>query len=171
MAVNQQRKKAMKRLAFDQQELLRSPVDGVSAAPLDENMLEWHCNFEFDSVIYHVILFFPENYPYKSPSAEFVPAGFQFVGGATKQGKKGTQVGKRAIRKYSYKVLNEAVADLRGTPPVPNSFNFMQFMGEFGNIVCWRPPSPESRRGNPGSATAKRNSLEEGFVEEDLRLP
>ena len=83
----------MKRLAFDQQELLRSPVDGVSAAPLDENMLEWHCNFEFDSVIYHVILFFPENYPYKSPSAEFVPAGFQFVGGATKQGKKGTQVG------------------------------------------------------------------------------
>ena len=97
MAVNQQRKKAMKRLAFDQQELLRSPVDGVSAAPLDENMLEWHCNFEFDSVIYHVILFFPENYPYKSPSAEFVPAGFQFVGGATKQGKKGTQVG--AMRK------------------------------------------------------------------------
>ena len=59
------------------------------------------------------------------------------------------------------------MADLRGAPPVPNSFNFMQFMGEFGNIVCWCPP--ESPRGNPGSATAKRNSLEEGFVEEDCR--
>ncbi len=89
---NQQRKRAMKRLAFDQDELQRAPVDGVSAAPLDEDMLEWHCNFEFDGVVYHVVLFFPETYPYKSPSAEFVPPGFQFVGGATKPGKKGTQV-------------------------------------------------------------------------------
>ena len=40
-----------------------------------------------------------------------------------------------------------AVADLRGgregrTPPPlrPNSFNFMQFLGEFGKIACSRPP-------------------------------
>ena len=104
MAVNQQTKRAMKRLAFDQEELLRSPVEGVSAVPLDENMLEWHCNFEFDDVIYHVVLFFPETYPYKSPSAEFVPSGFQFVGGATKQGKKGTQV-RELSRVYFYFVL------------------------------------------------------------------
>ena len=27
------------------------------------------------------------------------------------------------------------------TPPGgPNSFNFMQFLGNFGKIVCWRPP-------------------------------
>ena len=41
-----------------------------------------------------------------------------------------------------------AVADLRGTPAPPNwgtnSFNFMQFLGKFGKIVCWRPPPPES---------------------------
>ena len=46
------------------------------------------------------------------------------------------------------------VADLRGvrgtrTPPWgPNSFNSMQFLDNFGKIVCWRPP-----RGNHGSAT------------------
>ena len=30
-------------------------------------------------------------------------------------------------------------------PPGPNSFNFMQFLGKFGKIKCWRPP-PESWR-------------------------
>ena len=47
---------------------------------------------------------------------------------------------------------------VRGTCPPQgrNSFNFMQFLGKFGEIVCWRPPgelAPPSR-GNPGSATA-----------------
>ena len=41
-------------------------------------------------------------------------------------------------------------------PRGPNSFNFMQFLGNFGKIVRWRPPgklvSPPG--GNPGSATA-----------------
>ena len=43
----------------------------------------------------------------------------------------------------------KAVADLRGgvrdarpPPRRPNSFNFMQFLGEFGKIVCSRPPPP-----------------------------
>ena len=53
------------------------------------------------------------------------------------------------------------MADLRGArgmhapPGGPNSFNFMQFLGKFGKIVCWRPPGelvPPPRR-NPGSAT------------------
>ena len=37
----------------------------------------------------------------------------------------------------------------------PNSFNFMQFLGNFGKIVCWRPPGELAPppRGNPGSAT------------------
>ena len=34
--------------------------------------------------------------------------------------------------------------DLRGyegrSPPSPNSFHFMQFLGKFGKIVCWHPP-------------------------------
>ena len=43
----------------------------------------------------------------------------------------------------------------RAPPGGPNSFNFMQFLGNFGKIVCWRPPwgvAPPPR-GNPGSAT------------------
>ena len=52
------------------------------------------------------------------------------------------------------------VADLRGArgtcpPGGQNSFNFMQFWGQFGKIVCWRPPGELAPppRGNPGSAT------------------
>ena len=58
------------------------------------------------------------------------------------------------------------MADLRGRkgrpPGGPNSFNFMQFLGKFDNIVCWRPlpgelaPPP---RGNPGSATGLGGEL------------
>ena len=66
--------------------------------------------------------------------------------------------------------LNPSLVDISGgskgvregrTPPPqrPNSFNFMQFLGEFGKIVCSRPPPPlEGSRppppwGNPGSVT------------------
>ena len=43
----------------------------------------------------------------------------------------------------------------RAPPGGPNSFNFMQFLGKFGKIVCWRPPGELAPppRGNPGSAT------------------
>ena len=92
MAVNQQRKVAMKRLMQDLEELQDSPVPSVSAAPLDNDMFEWHCNFQLDDTVYHVIMFFPESYPFVSPSAEFVPHGFKFTGGATMPGKKGIKV-------------------------------------------------------------------------------
>ena len=44
-------------------------------------------------------------------------------------------------------------------PGGPNSFNFMQFLGNFGEIVCWRPPGELAPppRGNPGSATEMSN--------------
>ena len=42
-------------------------------------------------------------------------------------------------------------------PPVPNSFNFMQFLGNFGKNCMLVPPPPQGLaplpRGNPGSAT------------------
>ncbi|XP_059149626.1 uncharacterized protein LOC131936587 [Physella acuta] len=85
-------KHAIKRLMHDQEELNRAPVANVSAAPLDENMFEWHCNIRQDDIIYHLILFFPPNYPYSSPSAEFVPVGFRYNSGATMPGKKGTKI-------------------------------------------------------------------------------
>ncbi|XP_033761678.1 LOW QUALITY PROTEIN: uncharacterized protein LOC117343441 [Pecten maximus] len=92
MSKNQQTKRAIKRLLQDLTELRKEPVENVSACPLESNMLEWHCNFKHDEIIYHLLLFFPENYPYESPSAEFVPVGFQYNSGATKPGKKGTKV-------------------------------------------------------------------------------
>ena len=58
-------------------------------------------------------------------------------------------------------VIACALADLRGRmgrapPGGPNSFNFMQFLGKFGKIVCCRPPGGLALppRRNPGSATA-----------------
>jgi ubiquitin-protein ligase len=60
--------------------------DNVSAAPLDENVFEWHCNFKHDEIIYHLLLLFTDKYPYEGPSAEFVPVGFQYNSGATKPG-------------------------------------------------------------------------------------
>ena len=41
--------------------------------------------------------------------------------------------------------------DARPLPPRPNSFNFKQFLGEFGKVVCWRlPPAPEGWRSHLG---------------------
>ncbi|RUS77394.1 hypothetical protein EGW08_014840 [Elysia chlorotica] len=89
---NANQKQAIKRLMFDQEELRLEPVANVSAAPLDENMFEWHCNIRQDDIIFHLILFFPKDYPYSSPSAEFVPVGFAYNSGATMPGKKGTKI-------------------------------------------------------------------------------
>ena len=54
-------------------------------------------------------------------------------------------------------------AGARAPPGHPNSFNFMQFSGKFGKIVCWRPPwgvgAPP--RGNPGSAAENKHVSEE----------
>ena len=36
--------------------------------------------------------------------------------------------------------LHSKILDARPPPGGPNSFNFMQFLGNFGKIVCWRPP-------------------------------
>ncbi|CAG5136313.1 unnamed protein product [Candidula unifasciata] len=85
-------KKCLKRLMRDLEELTKSPVDNVSAAPLENNMLEWHCNIRQDKIIFHLILFFSPDYPSKSPSAEFVPRGYSYGGGAVKPGRKGTQI-------------------------------------------------------------------------------
>ena len=51
--------------------------------------------------------------------------------------------------------LHSKILDTR-PPGGPNSFNFMQFLGNFGKIVCWRPPGELAPlpRGNSGSATA-----------------
>ena len=53
--------------------------------------------------------------------------------------------------------LHSKILDMRPVPRGPNSFNFVQFLGKFGKIVCWCPlegwcPPPWGR---PGSANGK----------------
>ena len=68
-------------------------------------------------------------------------------------------VGFNIPRFFELHVSGGSKGGARGTRAPPggrNSFNFMQFLGKFGKIVCWRPPwelAPPPR-GNPGSATA-----------------
>ena len=60
------RKYAIKRLRSDLNELKIHPLNNLSAEPLDNNFLEWHCNISApDDTCYHVILYFPEDYPFK----------------------------------------------------------------------------------------------------------
>jgi len=64
---------AERRLQKDLQEFAdRSwELPTVSALPLEDNMLEWHCNIlgrdEYDGVVLHVKLLFPESYPHQPP--------------------------------------------------------------------------------------------------------
>ena len=54
-------------------------------------------------------------------------------------------VGKWVVRQWRIYIVKFWT---RAPPPPggPNSFNFMQFLGKFGKIVCWRPPPPGSWR-------------------------
>ena len=62
--------------------------------------------------------------------------------------------------------LSSAVVDLHSkildVPPPwgPNSFNFMQFLGNIGKIVCWCLPGElvPPPQGNPGSATGQETN-------------
>lgn len=70
-------KSAVKRLARDLRELTREPIVGSNAAPLENNMLVWHCTTvgpqgtPYEKVPLHWILEFTENYPNEAPKAFF----------------------------------------------------------------------------------------------------
>jgi ubiquitin-conjugating enzyme E2 J2 len=63
-----------KRLQKELVAIKKNPVEGISAAPNDANLLEWHYVIEGpkDSVYaggyYHGLLRFPKEYPFKPPS-------------------------------------------------------------------------------------------------------
>lgn len=66
---------ATKCLYWQYEQLMRSPVDGVNAAPLESNMFEWHGNFyfkedheHFPAMVVHFIMEFPVDYPNAKPS-------------------------------------------------------------------------------------------------------
>lgn len=69
MAMNQRALAAIRRLNSDLKEIKNFPIANVSALPLEDNIFEWHCNFqgaegsEWAGAVFHVVLFFPEDYP------------------------------------------------------------------------------------------------------------
>ncbi|VDO60646.1 unnamed protein product [Heligmosomoides polygyrus] len=73
---------ATARLKKDYARLLKEPVPFVRAAPLQENILEWHYiiygapNTPYDGGVYHGKLVFPSDFPFKPPSIYMItPSG------------------------------------------------------------------------------------------------
>lgn len=73
---------ATARLKKDYCKLLKEPVPYVRAAPLQENILEWHYiifgapNTPYEGGVYHGKLVFPSDFPFKPPSIYMItPSG------------------------------------------------------------------------------------------------
>ncbi|KJH51423.1 ubiquitin--protein ligase [Dictyocaulus viviparus] len=73
---------ATARLKKDYNKLLKEPVPYVRAAPLQENILEWHYiifgapNTPYEGGVYHGKLVFPNDFPFKPPSIYMItPSG------------------------------------------------------------------------------------------------
>ncbi|EPB79116.1 ubiquitin--protein ligase [Ancylostoma ceylanicum] len=73
---------ATARLKKDYAKLLKEPVPFVRAAPLQENILEWHYiifgapNTPYEGGVYHGKLVFPNDFPFKPPSIYMItPSG------------------------------------------------------------------------------------------------
>jgi ubiquitin-protein ligase len=91
--------------------------------------------------IFHVILFFPPEYPAKSPSAEFVPKAFQPVGGATMEGTKGTKVCLSIFSDFAF--IHKEWANEKGTGWSPSYtvqtvlLNLLSFLLEVSENSSW----------------------------------
>ena len=73
---------AQRRLKKDYMELIKEPVPFIIAHPLEENILEWHYvlkgppDSDYAGGIYHGIVKFPTEFPYKPPSIRMLtPSG------------------------------------------------------------------------------------------------
>mmetsp|Transcript_52 Transcript_52/g.82 ORF Transcript_52/g.82 Transcript_52/m.82 type:complete len:688 (-) Transcript_52:278-2341(-) len=65
---------SVKCLLWQYDQLMRLPLDGVNAAPLESNIFEWHGNFyfkedhqHFPSMVVHFILTLPKDFPNSTP--------------------------------------------------------------------------------------------------------
>ena len=76
-------------------------MTNTTALPLEDNMFEWHCNMLLYGVYYHLIICFPDKYPYESPSAEICPHGFVYPGCASRDGKRGKKICVQIFSNYS----------------------------------------------------------------------
>ena len=63
---------ARRRLFRDYKEVLSCPTPGVSAAPLEDNIFQWHVNLcpfsgPYTGTTLHCVLLFDDSYPTKPP--------------------------------------------------------------------------------------------------------
>lgn len=72
------RNPAIKRILADVKELQKHPSNRYHAAPLEENMFEWHFTIRgppdtpFEGGIYHGRILLPSEYPFKPPNIVFL---------------------------------------------------------------------------------------------------
>ncbi|KAL9714854.1 hypothetical protein Ac2012v2_001514 [Leucoagaricus gongylophorus] len=65
---------AVKRIMLEARELANDPSTDYSAAPLEEDIFEWHCTLrgspgtEFEGGLYHFRILLPAEYPFRPPS-------------------------------------------------------------------------------------------------------
>ncbi|TCD66461.1 hypothetical protein EIP91_001341 [Steccherinum ochraceum] len=65
---------AVKRIMQEARELANDPSTDYSAAPLEDDIFEWHCTIrgpsgtEFDGGLYHFRILLPSEYPFRPPS-------------------------------------------------------------------------------------------------------
>ena len=67
------RSQASRRLLRDLADCQRDPLPTINAAPLDANIMEWHCNLTappgsvYAGIVLHLVLEFPDDYPLSPP--------------------------------------------------------------------------------------------------------
>ncbi|THG94723.1 hypothetical protein EW026_g6801 [Hermanssonia centrifuga] len=65
---------AVKRIMQEARELANDPCTDYSAAPLEDDIFEWHCTLrgadgtEFEGGLYHFRILLPSEYPFRPPS-------------------------------------------------------------------------------------------------------
>ncbi|TFY54892.1 hypothetical protein EVJ58_g8591, partial [Rhodofomes roseus] len=65
---------AVKRIMQEARELANDPCTDYSAAPLEDDIFEWHCTLrgpngtEFEGGVYHFRILLPAEYPFRPPS-------------------------------------------------------------------------------------------------------
>ena len=68
-------RRARRRLLRDHKEVLACPTPGVSAAPLEDNIFQWHVNLSpasgpYAGITLHCVLLFDVSYPTKPPKLQ-----------------------------------------------------------------------------------------------------
>jgi ubiquitin-conjugating enzyme E2 J2 len=75
---------ALKRLKRELKRMQKEPTEGLEARPTEKDMLEWHYvvhgpkDSPYEGGVYHGIIKFPPQYPYRPPSIQMVTPNGRF---------------------------------------------------------------------------------------------